>query len=60
MWSRESTATPTTAPTIQWFGSGFGQAGSTVNCGIRGVVGCIRIAMLSDAISRAMVSSGTR
>ena len=32
-WSRESTATPTTAPMIHWFGSWLGHSGSTWNCG---------------------------
>src|SRR3954468_20921108 len=32
-WSRWSTATPATAPTIQWLGKGFGQAGSTSKVG---------------------------
>ena len=33
MWPRLSTATPDTWPSIQLFGSGFGQNGSTWNCG---------------------------
>ena len=33
MWPRLSTATPDTCPSIQLFGSGFGQNGSTWNCG---------------------------
>src|SRR5687768_2755001 len=32
-WSRESTATPATAPMIHRLGSGFGQNGSTLNVG---------------------------
>src|SRR5690554_2166147 len=28
-WSRESTETPIVEPSSQWFGSGFGQNGST-------------------------------
>src|SRR3954451_6804913 len=38
MWSRESTATPTPAPTSQWLGSGFGHEGSTVNEGTAGIM----------------------
>src|SRR5258708_28118889 len=33
MWSWASTDTPTVMPRIQWLGSGFGQRGSTSNCG---------------------------
>src|SRR3954447_4677810 len=32
-WSRSSTATPATWPSVQLFGSGFGQNGSTSNFG---------------------------
>jgi len=32
-WSRESTETPIVEPKSQWFGSGFGQSGSTVKRG---------------------------
>src|SRR5262245_9813228 len=32
-WSRESTETPIVEPKTQWFGSGFGQKGSTSNRG---------------------------
>ena len=32
-WSRESTETPIVEPKTQWFGSGFGQNGSTSKIG---------------------------
>ena len=33
MWSRESTATPTTLPSVQLSGSGFGHVGSNAKLG---------------------------
>src|SRR5882672_9917383 len=35
-WSRESTDTPMVEPSSQWFGSGFGQSGSTSKRGAMG------------------------
>ena len=37
-WSRESTPTPTTDPSTQWFGSGWGQKGSTSKIGASAVL----------------------